>query len=133
MPRVLVIDDDVRVRNVLRLMLEQSGFEVGEAEDGLKGTRAFRLWGADLIFCDLVMPEQEGIATIRELCREHPGVKVIAMSGNGFRGKVDMLRVALHLGATAVLYKPFTRAAVLQAVASALGAPPEGDPVRPAS
>jgi CheY-like chemotaxis protein len=133
MPRVLVIDDDVRVRSVLRLMLEQSGFEVGEAEDGLKGIRAFRLWGADLIFCDLVMPEKEGIATIRELHREHPGVKVIAMSGNGFRGKVDMLAVALRLGAAGALYKPFTRAAVLRAAAEALGPPPEGSPMTPVS
>jgi CheY-like chemotaxis protein len=48
MPRVLVIDDDPRVRSVMRLMLEQGGFEVEEAENGLAGIRALRLRGADL-------------------------------------------------------------------------------------
>jgi DNA-binding NtrC family response regulator len=131
MVRVLVIDDDVRVRSLLRLMLEQGGFEVEEADDGLTGIQAFRYRRADLVFCDLIMPKKEGTATIRELCREFPGGKVVAMTGCGFRGQVDMLAVALRLGALGALYKPFTRAAVLRAAAEALQSPPEGNLVPP--
>jgi DNA-binding NarL/FixJ family response regulator len=77
------------------------------------------------------MPEKEGIDTIRELRRDYPNAKVVAMSGNGFRGKVDMLAVALHLGATGVLYQPFARDALLRAATEALDAPPEGSPIPP--
>jgi CheY-like chemotaxis protein len=119
---VLVIDDDVAVRAVLRDLLEMAGFEVVEASDGAEGIRTFRRQRADLIFCDVFMPERDGLETITELRRDFPGVKVIAMSGGGFGGSLDLLPVARALGAAAVLHKPFGRAAVLAAVERALGA-----------
>src|SRR5947209_4368981 len=101
--RVLIIDDDAKVRAVLRVMLESAGFEAAEAGDGEEGVRAFRRLEADVVLCDLFMPGRDGLEAIRGLRREFPGVKVIAMSGGGFGGAVDMLPAARLLGAAAVL------------------------------
>jgi two-component system chemotaxis response regulator CheY len=123
MMRILVVDDDGKVRKAVAAMLQRAGFEVIEADGGEEALRAFREQGADLLLCDLFMPGRDGLEVIRELCREFPGVKIIAMSGGGFDGTVDMLPMAWHLGATGVLYKPFGQATLLAAVERALGAP----------
>jgi CheY-like chemotaxis protein len=68
------------------------------------------------------MPGMEGLQTIRALRREHPAVKVVAMSdGSGLAGIVDMLPVALRLGASLALDKPFGRAQARAALAKMLG------------
>jgi CheY-like chemotaxis protein len=116
MPRILIVDDDTSVRKVVRLMLEQAGFEVIEAGDGPEGIRAYRRQPPDLVFCDMFMPEQDGLEVIRQLRREFPEAKIIAMSGNTFAGRMDMLPLARLLGAAGVLDKPFTQATVVAAV-----------------
>jgi CheY-like chemotaxis protein len=121
MARVLVVDDDVHARMVTRAILEHAGIEVVEAADGAAGLRAYRDASPDLVVCDLFMPEVDGLELIRQLRRESPGVKVIAISAGGFDGTVDLLAVARRLGATAVLPKPFSPQALVQAVEQALG------------
>jgi CheY-like chemotaxis protein len=125
MTRILLIDDDADARAVTRLMLETAGVAVVEAEDGAAGIRAFRAAGADLVLCDLFMPGVDGIEVIRELCREFPAVKIVAMSAGGFAGRVDLLAVARRVGAVEVLHKPFTQQALLEAVGRSLP-PPSG-------
>jgi DNA-binding response OmpR family regulator len=121
--RVLVIDDSAWVREVVRLMLEAAGHEVRVAADGEEGLRAFRRDRADVVLCDLFMPGKEGLETIREFRRDHPGVPVVAMSGGATRGGVDMLPVARSLGACRILPKPFDRASVLAAIEGAVRGP----------
>jgi CheY-like chemotaxis protein len=116
MTRILIIDDDAEVRALMRLTLERAGFEVAEARDGEEGVQAFRQQAADLIFCDVFMPGKDGLEVIQELRRDFPGVKVIAMSGGGYRGTMALLDVARHLGAIEALSKPFS---VTDAVAAA--------------
>jgi CheY-like chemotaxis protein len=116
MPRVLLVDDDSKVRTVFRLMLERAGFEVVEAGDGKRGIRAFREGRIDVILCDLFMPGTDGLELIRELHQDCPGVKIIAMSGGSFNGSADMLPIAQLLGASEVLTKPFDQAAALAAI-----------------
>jgi DNA-binding NtrC family response regulator len=120
--RILVVDDDGKVRAAVGAMLQRAGFEVIEADGGEAALRTFRRLGADLLLCDLFMPGRDGLEVIRELRRESPGVKVLAMSGGAFGGDMDMLPLACHLGATGILYKPFGQAALLAAVERALGA-----------
>ncbi len=117
--RILVVDDDAGVRDVLRSMLEMAGYSVSVAENGKEAMRALRAEGADLILTDLVMPEQEGIETIKALRQEYPGLKVIAMSG-AFGG--DYLRIASYLGAHGTLPKPIQMEALLKLVAEVLEA-----------
>lgn len=97
-------------------MLEDEGFEVTQAEDGDQAAAAFRALPAAVVLCDMYMPGKEGIQTIQELRREFPGVKIIAMSGGGSAGKLDVLTAAKHLGAASVLRKPFAKAALVGAI-----------------
>jgi CheY-like chemotaxis protein len=114
---VLVVDDDPGVRDVIRSMLEASGYSVLLAENGKEAMRLLKTERADLILTDLVMPEQEGIETIKALRREYPDLKVIAMSG-AFGG--DYLRIAAYLGAHATLAKPIQMETLLRLVEQTL-------------
>ena len=115
--RVLVADDEAAVRGFLRAVLEKGGYEVIEVANGKEALQEVRARHVDLVITDLVMPEQEGIATIRALHREAPGVGVIAMSG-AFGDQ--FLRTALLLGASAVLSKPISSELLLAKVAEVL-------------
>jgi CheY-like chemotaxis protein len=117
----LLADDDTKVREAVAMVLTDAGYQVIEALDGEHAVKTFRAKGADLVVCDLFMPGKDGLETIQDLRKEFPGVKIIAMSGSGFNGAVDMLRTARHLGAVEVLSKPVRRADLLAAVARLIG------------
>ena len=123
MPRILVVDDDPNLRTAIRRMLEPEGFEIEEASDGRDAMRSFRARPADLVLCDVFMPEKDGLDLLRELVREFSGARMVAMSGGGFRGTLDLLPMAHALGASAVLYKPFERAELLAVVGQSLSPP----------
>src|SRR6266852_6483191 len=107
MARILVIDDDTELRALLRLALEMAGHQVLEASDGRQGIKAFSQQAADLILCDIILADKEGLETIRELRRRFPDVKIVAMSGGAFGGKWDFLPLAMKFGAARILKKPF--------------------------
>ncbi|MBI5673810.1 MAG: response regulator [Nitrospirae bacterium] len=69
---------------------------------------------------DLFMPGKEGLETILELRRSYPTVKIIAMSGGGAKGQVDMLRTAKVMGRCQALVKPFSREDLIGAIESQL-------------
>ena len=121
MKRILVIDDDMQFRQMLRQTLERAGFEVAEAPDGEKGMRLYRQDPTDLIITDIIMPEKEGVETIIELRREFPDVKIIAISG-GSRGidAKDCLYAVKQLGADCTFSKPFDRKELLEAISGLL-------------
>lgn len=105
--RILVIDDDDQMRVLLRQVMEWAGFEVTEAEDGREGMQQQRRQPADLVITDLIMPEQEGMETIRLLKKEFPQTRIIAISGGGRIGPEAYLPAAQELGADRVFSKPF--------------------------
>jgi CheY-like chemotaxis protein len=111
--RVLLIDDDRAFRQIARMMLERAGFEVAEAVGGAEGVRTFRQEGADVVLCDLFMPDVDGLEVIGELC--HDGAHIVAMSG-GYCNKLDLLNMARILGAVQVLHKPFDQEEVAHAI-----------------
>jgi CheY-like chemotaxis protein len=120
---VLVTDDDASVRRLLRLFIESAGFDVCEAGDGREAVSVIGNRKVDVLLIDLIMPDQEGLETIRLLSRRLPGLKIIAMSG-------AFTPVYLHsaklLGAHAALEKPITRESVLEAISAVTGAEIEG-------
>ena len=120
MTRAIVADDDEGMRTAVLEMLQHAGFDAIACADGAAALRALRQVSADLIICDLFMPGLDGLELIREIRRELPDLKIIAMSGGGFGGAVDLLTTARILGATEVLPKPFTRRKLLDAVERAL-------------
>jgi len=116
MARILVIDDEEAIREVLEVMLTGEGYEVIEAADGRDGMKRFQENPFDLVITDLIMPEKEGIETIIDLRRHYPQVKVIAVSGGGIVPGADYLTVAQAVGAHRVFEKPFVVADLLKAV-----------------
>ena len=106
MKKILIVDDDRQIRSMLRRLLERHGYEVREAENGLLGRETLETWPANLMICDIMMPEEEGLGTIRRVTGRHPGLKIIAISGGGLGRSGDYLELAGRLGATRTLAKP---------------------------
>jgi len=123
MARILVIDDDAQVRGAVRRILERARHTVEDVADGDAGLRAHRERPADLIITDIFMPERDGIETIRELRRESPQVKIIAISGGDRTQTLDLRKDAELLGASRALRKPFELSELLRAVDELLGEP----------
>lgn len=120
MPRILVIDDELEIRSLLREILEPVGYEVIEAPDGEVGVRLFRENPTDLIIMDIVMPNKDGIEVITDLQSNFRDVRIIAISGGGMLKKEDYLRKADSLGAFRSLTKPFRPRKLLKTVKEVL-------------
>jgi len=115
--RVLVIEDDADLRNLIHAYLEEEGFEVASAADGREGIQKQRHEPASVVVTDIFMPGKEGIETVFDLQREFPDTRIIAMSGGANTAKgVDYLGLARRLGAKRTLTKPFTMRALADAV-----------------
>lgn len=112
-PDILVIDDNAAVRAITKRALESAGFRVRVAADGRQGIVAFRHQPASLVITDIVMPEKEGIEVIRELRSMAPSLPILAISGYCHGGIINYLQMALRLGATAILDKPFRADALI--------------------
>ena len=102
---VLVIDDDPAMVESLAMMLEDHGFRVLTANNGVRGLQVFREQSPAVVLTDILMPEQDGIGAIMTMRSERPAVKIIAISGNGRVGKADFLTIAGKLGADATFEK----------------------------
>lgn len=107
MRKILIIDDDDQMRDLLCRAMEYAGFDVVAAANGREGQRFFEEDFFDLVITDLIMPEQEGMETITFLRRTYPEVKIIAISGGGRIGPETYLPAALELGANRAFAKPF--------------------------
>jgi DNA-binding response OmpR family regulator len=116
MARILVIDDDVQIREMLRQMLEREGYEVADAPDGKAAMKIQREDPAHLIITDIIMPEKEGLETIKEVRQEFPEVKIIAISGGGRIKPEPYLKIAEKFGARYIFTKPVEREELLAAV-----------------
>lgn len=123
---ILVIDDESLIRESLSTLFAREGYSVEVAADGDEGLRKFATCPARVVVTDLVMPEKEGIETIRALRARDPAVYIIAISGGGRRGNVQFLDLALNLGADAALAKPFTRSQITDLVRDLLATQPSG-------
>ena len=107
MAKILVIDDEVQLREMLKAVLEHAGYDVVLAADGNQGIKLFAEQSFDLIVTDLIMPDKEGLEIITEIHKARPETKIIAMSGGGRVGPSGYLKYAEKLGAQVSLTKPF--------------------------
>ena len=121
MARILVIDDEQPIRDLLKKALEKAGHGVEVAPNGKVGIEIQHQHPADLVITDLFMPEKEGLETIMELKRDFPDIKIIAISGGDRKGTLDFLPMSEKLGAHIAMKKPFTISEVLEAVNNLLG------------
>jgi CheY-like chemotaxis protein len=94
MVRILVVDDNTSMREAVCEMLQQAGYETISVENGRFATQIHRNDPIDIIVTDLFMPETDGLEIIYQFRHEYPDVKIIAVSGGGSRGQVELLTVA---------------------------------------
>jgi len=118
--RILVIDDEPSIRNLLSKIFKKAGYEVMLASSGKDGLQLFRENPADLIITDIVMPEMSGHDFIIDLKKDYPDVKIIAISGNQYVGPEIELSIAEAFGAVKVFAKPFKASEILNAVKTLL-------------
>jgi len=120
MPKLLLIDDDPALRKLSSTILQRAGYEVDTARDGEEGTALLESGAYSVLITDLIMPNKEGIELIMECRRLYPELQIIAMSGGGRHGIVDVLAAAEKLGARYTLHKPFSPEELVDAVKQCL-------------
>jgi DNA-binding NtrC family response regulator len=108
MARILIIDDEEQIRNLIALVLARQGHEATQATNGEDGLRLLKDQRFDVVITDIWMPEKDGLEVIREMRRLYPDTKIIAISG-GSRNPAffDTLPLAKKLGVHWTLTKPF--------------------------
>lgn len=117
-PRVLVVDDEPSIRELLTRTLALTEYEVEAVADGRTGLERLRLGPYDLLIADLRMPVMDGLTLIREARRLQPTLPVIIITGySSEQSAID----AVNLGVVGYLVKPFRVPQVLSAVSRALG------------
>lgn len=121
MPRILIVDDNEIVRDMLAQFFSDAGFDVVTAVDGRKVVHTIQSIPIDCIITDIIMPEKEGIETILEVRKLKSAIPIIAMSGGGMITAQHHLKVAKMIGANFVFEKPVDNSTLLKAVKSCLG------------
>ena len=125
--RALVIDDDSELRRNLKMSLKAADIETLTAADGKRGLDLMKDARFDFIVTDILMPTIDGLEVIQAVRADHKGVKIIAISGGGWRQpSPQVLGTAEMFGADAILFKPFTRQELLAVVKTVVG---DGAPV----
>ncbi len=115
MPRVLVVDDDPAIREVLAAYLARERFEVLEAEDGLEALE--KAPRADLVILDLMLPGLDGWRVAQELRRDWPDLPILMLTA---RGEEEERVRGLELGADDYVTKPFSPREVVARVKALL-------------
>jgi len=121
MARILIIDDEAALRDILARLLEREGHEVFTAGDGVDGLRLWREHGAAVVILDIHMPRSDGIETLVQLRALAPELPVIVISGGDQTRTLGLLSDARLLGATRTLAKPFSLSELTAAVNGVLG------------
>jgi DNA-binding NtrC family response regulator len=123
MKKILVIDDEEKIRNVISRYLQHDGYSVVAVADAKQAMQAVQDHFFHLVITDILLPEKNGIELIADLDKEVPGLKFIAISGGGHIPADLYLESARSQGAAVSLTKPFDRSDLLDAVESLIGEP----------
>lgn len=101
--KILIVDDESNIRDLLRLYLEKEQYVVKLAQNGAEGIKVFKDWGPDLILLDVMMPEKDGWEVCREI-RTVSNIPIIMLTAKG--DTFDKV-LGLELGADDYMVKPF--------------------------
>lgn len=105
--RILIVDDEPALAQMLAAALERAGFEPAAAKDGAEGLAAFRDGAFDVVITDIIMPDREGFETIRDIRALSRQAVIIGASGCGRLDPGAFRDIAVGLGADAFMAKPF--------------------------
>ncbi|MBU3758383.1 MAG: response regulator [Candidatus Omnitrophica bacterium] len=103
--RILILDDEMEVRDFLKDFFEDRGFDVVTAADGLEGCAIFKAGSFDLVLCDMMMPRMLGLEALRVIKETRPDQRVIMMTGVKEK---SMIEKAERLGCRLYLTKPLS-------------------------
>ena len=106
MKRILIIDDDPVIREIIKDCLEEKEASIELASNGLEGIEMHNKQPFDVIITDIVMPEMEGIELIMKLKKSNAQAGIIAISGAGQSGPGEYLFMAKQLGVDKIHTKP---------------------------
>ena len=111
-PRILIVDDALFMRNMLRNIFSESGFEVvGEAQNGYEAIEKFNALAPDLVTMDIVMPEKNGIEALKEIMAANEKARIVICSA---LGQESLIMEALEAGARDFIVKPFKPPKVIE-------------------
>lgn len=121
MSRILIVEDEEYMREMLVDTLEKEGYDVSIAVNGVEAIKAIEEETFDLIVTDIVMPEKDGLSTILQTKRDNENIKIIAISGGdrSFTGS-SYLQIAKNIGVERTFQKPFNSKEFLRAVKEVL-------------
>lgn len=111
--KVLVVEDDSTVRDVLTTLLGFDGFEVDSAGDGSEGLAKAEAMQPDIVLLDVVLPGMNGLEVCRMIRQRVPGARVVMLTG---RGTAEDELDGVSAGADAYLRKPFSSLELLEAM-----------------
>ena len=115
--KILIVDDNDVMRALLRGILRNEDYQVvGEARNGIQALEMVERMTPDVVCLDVIMPEMNGLETLKIIKRDFPQVSVIMITGNASKENVQE---ALELGANGFVVKPFNAAKVLEALSRA--------------
>lgn len=118
MTKILIVDDAEFLRVRISKMLVGDGFEVIEADNGLKAIEAFKANKPDLVLMDITMPEMDGLTALKEIRAIDSSAKVIMLTA---LGQESVVLEAIKSGARDFIVKPFERDRVMSAIGKLLG------------
>ncbi len=121
MPRILVVDDETPIREMLSETLRLEGYECVAAADGDQAIDALAEHAFDVVVTDIHMPGKEGLQLIKEVRKQHPSLKIVAISGGqpGLKPGCN-LELASMFGADITCHKPLDIDAFLETLATLL-------------
>lgn len=120
MARIIIVDDDTLFREMLTEFLTKEGHEIVDASDGNIGLEVLILKPVDIAIVDIIMPNRDGIATIRDIKNLFPRTKIIAISGATQHMDEGCFKTAKTIGAHHTLSKPFKPSELLGLIESVM-------------
>lgn len=117
--RVLIVDDAVVMRMMIKDILSKNGFEiVGEAQNGAEAVEKYKDLRPDVVTMDMVMPGVDGISAVKQIVLEDPGAKILMCTS---LGQEALLNEAMQAGAKSYITKPFQPSKILESIEKVLG------------
>lgn len=113
MAKILIVDDAEFLRVRISKMLIGDGFEVAEAENGLRAVEVYKEIRPDLVLMDVTMPEMDGLSALKEIRGIDPDARVIMLTA---LGQESVVLDAIKSGARDFVVKPFEQERVLSAI-----------------
>jgi two-component system, chemotaxis family, chemotaxis protein CheY len=115
--RVLVVDDAVVMRMMIKNILSKQGYEVVEAQSGIDAVEKYRTVRPDVVTMDMVMPDMDGISAVRQIIAEDPSAKIVMCTS---MGQQQLVVEAVQAGAKSFITKPFQPPKILETIEKVL-------------